>query len=155
MFYYFVFFILCLIPLFWVTLRGKDAYPFSHYPMFSNLCDIKDVEIFRIALETNDGKLVWWKSEFYRYPEIVGRKLKELYQIENDTKDVFLSLEKQRLFSEVLRLIEAEEKISEKYQSFRIVMRTAREDERKHLTIQEETVAILPFEGIKKIRCDN
>lgn len=155
MFYYFVFFILCLIPLLWVTLRGKDAFPFSHYPMFSNLSDVNNVEVYRIALETHEGKLVWWKSEFYRYPEMVGRKFKDLYQIENEGEEVFSNLERQRLLIQVLRLIEDEEKSTRQYQAFHVIKRTAYEDEQKQLIIQEETIEKFPLEGIKKIRRDN
>lgn len=151
MIFYLIFFIIILIPLLCITLRGKDAFPFSHYPMFSNLSSPNQVEVFRIALETTDGKSVWWKSEFYRYPEFVGRRLKELEQTESDGLKAFTSLDRQRYLIEVLRLIEAEEKSLDQYRAFLIVRRTVDND----VEIKDDVIERIPLEGMKKIKRDN
>lgn len=155
MIFYLIFFILLLAPLIWATARRKDAFPFSHYPMFSHLIDTDNVVVYRVALETKDGNTVWWKSGFYRYPEFVGRKLKNLYELEHEHKQLFFTLERQRLLIEVLRLIEVEAKDAEKYKAFQIVKRIARKDKHNKLKIKDETLAVIPFEEIRKIRRDN
>lgn len=151
MIFYIIFFIIILIPSLWVTLRGKDAFPFSHYPMFSNLSNPVQVEVFRIAFEKKDGEFVWWKSEFYRYPEFVGRRLKQLHQTDNDKIKAFTFLERRRYLIEVLRLVETEEKSPEQYQAFLIVRRTVNSD----FEINDVVIERIPLEGIKKIKRDN
>src|ERR1700737_744218 len=91
-------FILLLAPLLWTMVRGRDAWPFSHYPMFSHLTDLSEVEVFRAALETTNGEIVWWRSEFYRYPEFVGRSLKRIQrlEVEGGRTAALVSLERQR-----------------------------------------------------------
>lgn len=144
-------FILLPALLLWVTVSRKDAWPFSHYPMFSRLTDLSEVEVFRVALETTTGEIVWWRSEFYRYPEFVGRKLKKIQQLEGEGGSVagLASLERQRCLSEVLRLIESEAGGLDHYQAFHIVRRTVDTDD--GFTIRDQTVARIPLAGIKRI----
>jgi hypothetical protein len=128
MLFYLAFFILMLAALLTVTLAGKDFFPFSHYPMFSAPHQLNRVKVYRIALETHDGKIEWWQHEAYRYPEFIGRKLKSLYTNATSTIDnktvLLATLEKRRLLCEVLRLLELGGDQAAKYRSFRIIERT-------------------------------
>ena len=143
-----------LSALLWVTVRGKDAWPFSHYPMFSGLADIAELEVFRLALETTEGDLIWWRSEFYRYPEVVGRTLKHLQRLEGEggQSRALAGLERQRLLAAVLRLIEVEEGRSDRYRAFQVVRRTVAADDDGALKISEQTVITIPLAEIKRIR---
>ena len=147
-------FILLLALLLWVTVRGKDAWPFSHYPMFSRLTNLSEVEVFRVALETTAGEIIWWRSEFYRYPEFVGRRLKRLHQMESEggPAALFAPLERQRYLAAVLSLIEFEEGRLERYSAFHIVRRTVAAGGDDTLEIKEQTVNRIPLEGINRIR---
>lgn len=147
-------FIFVLALLLWATVRGKDAWPFSHYPMFSRLTDVSEVEVFRVALETITGEIIWWRSEFYRYPEFVGRILKRLHYMESEGGKValFASLERQRYLAAVLSLIESEEGRVEPYTAFHIVRRTIAAGGDNTLEIKEQTVTRIPLEGIHRIR---
>ena len=143
-------FIFLIGPLLWTMVRGHDAWPFSPYPMFSRLLDLNEVEVHRLALETKTGEVIWWRSEFYRFPEFVGRKLKRIYQLEGEggRAAVLALLERQRCLEEVLRLIEAEGGCLDHYQAFLIVRRSVAEG--NVLTIRDETVARIPLAGIKR-----
>ena len=145
-------FILLLTPLLWVTVRGKDAWPFSHYPMFSRLTNLNQVEVFRVALETTTGEVVWWGSEFYRYPEFVGLWLKRIQQMEGEggRSAALALLERQRCLAEVLRLMETEGGRLDQYLAFLIVRRTA--DGGNGITIRDQTVSRIPLAEIKRIR---
>src|SRR5476649_448310 len=77
--FYIVFFLIICVVLLMVTIVGKDFYPFSHYPMFSRLNHMNKVKIYRLALEAKNGEIEWWQHEAYRYPQIVGNKLYQLY----------------------------------------------------------------------------
>jgi hypothetical protein len=147
-------FILLLALLLWVTVRGQDAWPFSHYPMFSRLTDLSEIEVFRVALETTAGEITWWRSEFYRYPEFVGRMLKRLHQMESEggRAALFAPLERQRYLAAVLSLIEFEKGRVESYRAFHIVRRTVAARGDNTLEIKEQTVARIPLEGINRIR---
>lgn len=132
--------------LIWTTVKGRDAFPFSHYPMFSDLAEIEKTEVFRVALETSGGEVHWWTSEFYRYPEFVGRRLKELYRAAggDERQNAFAELEKRRCLSEVLRLIKIETGTIENLKSVRVVKRTIVEESGEFLPNDEivETVAV-------------
>lgn len=130
--------------LIWTTIRGQDVFPFSHYPMFSELGEMSNVEVFRIALETKEDRVYWWKSEFYRYPEYIGRQLQKLCQLEKeDGKTVpFVMLKKHQYLREVLRLIELEEKTIDNLNSLRIIKRTIFED-KDVLRINDEIIEVI------------
>lgn len=139
--------------LIWTTVRGRDAFPFSHYPMFSDSTDISKVEVFRIALENSNGDIYWWKSEFYRYPEFIGRQFKKLYYAEGDlTQKAFINLEKQRLLAEVVRLIELEDKTLESVRNLHIVKRRASSQQQKsgEISVKDEIIEIIPLGKIRK-----
>src|ERR1700733_3321801 len=99
-----------------VTLLRRDAWPFSRYPMFSRYRDPRQVCVICIALETPDGSLTWWRPHFYRYPDVLGRKLA--------LDDLALKL---WCVSEVLRLVQLENGLegakSEPYRAVHIVER--------------------------------
>ncbi len=145
--------VILFAPMLWAMARGKDLWPFSSYPMFSRLLSLRDVEVFRLALETTEAEVVWWRSEFYRYPELVGRRLKRIYRMEQEggrTASV-AQLERQRLLNEVLRLIDSECGGLAQYQAFRIVRRTLDPNDDDHLSIDDQLIARIPFQEIKRI----
>ena len=123
--FYVIFFLSICGMLLWVTIRRKEIYPFSYYPMYSSARNINEISVFRIALKKQDESVIWWKSEFYRYPEYVGRRLKQLCLARNyaSENDVFLQLERKRLLISVLRILENEEKDISNYKAFCIVER--------------------------------
>jgi hypothetical protein len=128
-----VFFVAAVLILmfFSVTLLRREAWPFTRYPMFSHYRDPRQVCVICIALETPDGNLTWWRPRFYRYPDIVGRKL-----VPDDP-----SL---RLWcvSEVLRLVRLEKGDSETYRAIHIV-------ERRWIgcSVQDRTLARVTVNG--------
>jgi hypothetical protein len=129
----------CILLL--VTISGMEAFPFSHYPMFSALYDAKNVKVFRIALEKRNGETVWWKSRFYRYPEQLGNKMKALYSQSgvNKTRQTFLILERDRLLLEVFRLMKQEGYNTEEYSSIHITELSVGKD----LCIIKNTIDII------------
>lgn len=143
---YIVFFIGMCSILLWVTIRQKDAFPFSWYPMYSGSHSLDKVNVFRVALQKQEGGITWWQSRFYRYPEYVGRKLQGLRQAKAGTqKEVFVLLERNRLLLEVLRLIESEEGSAKDYTAFHIVERTVN----NNLAITDRTIGIISFSELR------
>lgn len=145
MIFYIIFFIIMCVILLWVTIGRKEAWPFSWYPMYAGSHVAGKVNVIRIALQKPDGKLSWWQSRFYRYPEFTGRKLQQLRQAGNVNNTIFLHLERNRLLLEVLRLIESEEGATHPYSGFHIVERTVSD----HLEITDRTVDIVSFSELK------
>jgi len=142
---YIVFFIVLCGILLWVTIRQKDAFPFSWYPMYSGAHALSKINIVRIALQQQDGSITWWQSRFYRYPEYTGRKLQGLQRMKGTKNEVFVSLERNRLLLEVLRLIESEQGSAKDYTAFHIVERTVNDN----LVIADRTVAVVSFSELK------
>ena len=132
--------------LLWVTLRGKDAFPFSHYPMFAQTLDLQKVRITRIALELESGDIVWWQPEFLFYREVLGKQLNELYpriaQAEEDK--TLLQLEKKSLLLEAKRLIASEKGNDKPYRAFHIVECGISENFEMRRTI----IDIVPFSSL-------
>ena len=58
--------------------RQQDAWPFSHYPMFSRRIAVEDLVVFRIALENASGQVVWWQPRFFRFQDRLGARFSEL-----------------------------------------------------------------------------
>lgn len=143
-----------ILALAWATVRGKDAWPFSHYPMFSELAQVKDIVVFRLALETHEGEIIWWRSHFYRYPEQLGRILYKLDRLEREAKQppFFSSLGRQRYLGEVLRLIALEEGSSQKYRAFHIVRRTASQDGNHGVVIHDTRLSRIPIAALQRAR---
>jgi hypothetical protein len=138
----FVIFIGVVAALLFVTIRGVDAYPFSHYPMFAGRHALKNIAVIRIALEKPGGELVWWQHEANRYPEFVGRQLKAIYKtaaVSDAKTNVALALRKQKLMLEVERLLTPENK--KNYVAFHIIERTVNNT----LTITDKTVETILF----------
>ncbi len=142
-----------LAPFLWAMVRGKDYWPFSHFPMFSRPGTVKELAVFRLALETNTGAVTWWRSEFFRYPEFVGQRLRRIHQaISQGGKDAaFATLEQEFLLTEVLRLIEREEGSIDQYQAFQVVRRTVDNLDGATPIIKDDTVARIPLPTLKRI----
>jgi hypothetical protein len=123
--------------------------------MFSRLTRIGDVEVFRIALETKDYEIVWWKSGFFRYPEFVGERLRELHHARPaGGSSIFITFQRNRILSEVLRLIVSEEGNTDRYRAFHIVRRTAC-SKGLDLQIEDRIIAKIPIEEIQRIHLAN
>ena len=133
-----------------VTISGKDAWPFSSYKMFSAPLDLDQLAVFRVALELQDGELVWWRSRFYRYPEQVGKQISRLYRLQNDSPKtrVVVALETQKVLIEVARLIRQEEGGLDDYQAFHIIERKGRITHNNDITIEDKTVVRIPFHDL-------
>ena len=134
--------------LLWVTIAGKELYPFSYYPMYSTPHDLKNISVFRIAIEKKNGSIVWWRSEFYRCPEYSGRKLQQLREAKssNQGQEVFLQLEQHRLLISVLQIMEKENVNTDEYNAFHIIERTINTD----LRPVDKTIEIIPLNRLKR-----
>ena len=144
---YIIFFCIICGLLLWVTLFRKQAYPFSFYPMYSAPQSVRRISVFRLALEKKDGTVVWWQSEFYRYPEYLGRKLQQLQNSGSDDakNSVLLKREQKRLLLFALQIIEKEEGSINAYNAFRIIRRTIATD----LRPLDEIIETIPILGLK------
>lgn len=145
-FYAIFFFAICSILL-WVTVMQKEAYPFSYYPMYSSPHQVSGVSVYRIAFKKQDGTMTWWESEFYRYPEYVGRKLKQLHAINGGSveKDVLLRLEQNRLLILVLRIAKEEGIPMGNYVTLCIVERKVTTD----LKPEDEVIETIPLDNLR------
>jgi hypothetical protein len=144
---YILFFAMICSVLAWVTVSGKDVYPFSSYPMFS-AGSKPPVKVIRLALEDEHGNITWWHSRFYRYPEFAGKKLASFYQ-ENSSEKAHpaITLAKAKLLKELTRLINKEEECSD-YKAFHIIERTITEG----LQVTERTLEIIKIDAIENGR---
>jgi len=140
---YILFFAVICGVLTWVTVTGKDLYPFSSYPMFS-ACNKPPVKVIRLALEDRHGNITWWRSRFYRYPEFAGKKLVSFYQASSSEKaHPAIILAKAKLLKELTRLINIDEECSD-YKALHIIERTITES----LQITERTLEIIQIDAI-------
>lgn len=144
---YAIFFLAICAALLWVTVMQKEAYPFSYYPMYSSAHQLNDISVYRIAFKKQDGTMTWWESEFYRYPEYVGRKLKQLHVINGNLakRDVFLRLEQTRLLISVLRIAEEEGVLMDNYTTLCIVERKITTD----LGPEDDVIETIPLDNLR------
>ena len=141
-------FVVMIIGLFgFVTIKGKDLYPFSHNPMFAKPYRLNEVKIIRIALENEHHEVQWWKHKSYRYPEFIGRRLKDYHyqsiHADNHQKMV-LAFKKIKLLREVFRLIELQNQTA-CITALHIIERTVDEN----LIVREQTIEIIPLSALK------
>ncbi len=143
---YVVFFSIICLALIGVTIAGKDFWPFSHYPMFSIEQKIEDVKVLRIALEDSDGKIVWWHSKFFRYPEFTGRKLQKIYGLNIGGKklDAFINIERNKLLKAVMIHVE-EEQPERSYSAIHIIERKITGS----FKVSDKTIDIVQLEQLK------
>ena len=59
-----------------VTVRGRDAWPFSGYPMFSKPVGAREIRVYRIRLEYPGGEARWWRPHYYKFQQIFGLDFK-------------------------------------------------------------------------------
>ncbi len=139
---YYIFFIAICLVLAGVTIAGKDFWPFSHYPMFSIKQNLKDVKIWRVALEDKDGDIKWWQSTFVRYPEFTGRKLQKIYGLNMEGKklSVFINVERDKLLKAVMKQV-AHEQPESNYTAIHIIERTVADT----FKISEKTIDTIPL----------
>lgn len=128
------------------TLSKNDFFPFSHYPMFSKISKAESICIFRLKLKTTEGELRWWKPKFYRYPEVINKKLQVLYHLQSQSLGgkIFFH-EQRRILNEALQIIENEEHSLLKYEAIHIIKMTVNEN----LEIVEQTMDIIEVKPIK------
>ena len=146
-----LFFTAMVVGLVWATVSAKDSWPLSHYPMFSGLTKLEEVEVFRLALETRHGEIIWWQSHFYRYPEYIGGMLQMLDRFEREKQQPLslALLARHRYLLEVLRLIALEEGSVQDYQAFHIVRRTASQNSTQGIVLHDTTIARIPIADIQ------
>jgi len=142
----FLFVVAILGVLVWATLRESDAWPLSRYPMFSRRADPERVRVCRVALETNGGEAIWWRSRFRRYPERVGRALLQIDAGRDGSAraDAVADLATAKVLLEVQRLIRLEEGGLGRYRAIRVERRsTVREA--GGWSVHDETAARVPL----------
>ncbi|HKX28057.1 MAG TPA: hypothetical protein VJ302_10215 [Blastocatellia bacterium] len=149
-----IFFGALVAVLVWVTVSGKDAWPFSHYPMFADPANLASLLVVRLALETREGDVIWWHSRFYRYPEYVGRQLKRTYRLEETQSrfSVLAPLERRKYLVEVMRLMRLEEGSFDRYRAIHLIQRTASADPARGLVIREQSLARIPLAELRDLR---
>lgn len=142
--YVFFFIIVCLVFI-GVTIAGKDYWPFSHYPMFSAKQKIKDITVWRIALEDSEGNMDWWQSKFFRYPEFTGRKLQKIYalHIEGKKLEIFIHIERNKLLNAVMMHIMREQPECN-YSAIHIIERKVANS----FDVIDKTIDIIPIEQL-------
>jgi hypothetical protein len=59
-----------------VTIRGRDAWPFSGYPMFSKPVSAERIRVCRIRLEYPGGESRWWRPHYYKLQQTLGLEFK-------------------------------------------------------------------------------
>ncbi len=140
---YILFFVLICGVLVWVTITGKDLYPFSSYPMFS-AGNKPPLKVIRLALEDEHGNITWWRSRFYRYPEFAGKKLGGFYQANSSEKThPAIILAKVKLLKKLIKLVGKEEEYTD-YKALHIIERTITDG----LQITERTLEIIRMDTI-------
>lgn len=132
-----VFFMVLLIVLILISLLDKEAFPFSHYPMFSRLYRIDQVVIYRIAIENEKGEIKWWTSKFHKYPEKAGKKLNTLKDSQT-YQDPSLLLYRNKILFEIKRLIALEH---QNVKAIHIVERSIE----PNFSVKDKTIEIVPF----------
>lgn len=147
MVFYLIFFVVVCGILTGIAIARKDAFPFSWYPMYSAPHAPEKVKMIRLGLQAHDGAVSWWQSRFYRYPEYTGRRLLQLQKAVEKAagNNVFITLERNKLLLEVLRLIESEEGSVRGYMAFHIVERTVN----TNLEITDRTVSVVSFSELR------
>jgi len=146
--FYMVFFVIIVLVLIIVTIIGKDFYPFSHYPMFSNKHAVNNVIVYRIALEDDNGKIEWWQHEAYRYPEFIGRKLLGNYTTcaysNNAIEILAAKMQKRKLLRQVVRLVDMQNIKIKNYTAVHIIERRIN----TATQIEDKTIEVIPFNKI-------
>lgn len=106
------------------TFSERDFFPFSRYPMFSRMLNIESVRVIRLQLETVHGELIWWNPSFFRYAEIIGKKLSEIERLKGKIhSEEIILFEQKKIIAEVIRLIAVEGNPVENLKSVHIVER--------------------------------
>lgn len=128
----------------WVTVSGRDSWPLSAYPMFSGRLRMEEVEVFRVALESQAGTVEWWRPRYYRYAEEVGRQLQHLHHAvpPSPPARIAVAMAQQYLFREVLRLVRLEHGGTARWRAVHLIRRTVRPTAQGTLAVHDETVLI-------------
>ena len=141
LFFYGMVFILLL-----ATFRKTDFFPFSRYPMFSKNYSIEKIRIMRISFQDKNGDVYPWQSNFYRYPEYIGKSLRKSYDLfgKIPEKEAFWFLDLKRTLLNVIKLLEFEKMSTKDIQYIRIEEVTVKQKN----VISVLLVALIPISEI-------
>jgi hypothetical protein len=91
------------VLLVWVTVSGRDLWPFSAYPMFARPIDAEaEIVVFRLAVEQSDGSRRWWRTEDPTDQEEIGRSFANLF--DTDPRSVLATRAGRQLLARVALL---------------------------------------------------
>ena len=76
-----------LVVLLRVSIKSREYWPFSCYPMFSVKMDQSHLEIFRVALDQGDKGTCWWNPEFHRLPRAYGKAFRQSLDAQGERAD--------------------------------------------------------------------
>lgn len=147
-----VFFYCVVAALIGITLRGREAWPLSAYPMFAGRQPLAEVVVYRVAWETPTGTTEWWRPHFYRYAEQVGLQLQRWHQhrATDGSAPGAWEQESATCLREVLRLLEQEAGKPQPGRALVVVRRTVRERDDGGVSIQDETVAVHTLAALRE-----
>ncbi len=142
---------LFVITLIWVTLKGKEAWPLSCYPMFSNFMTMNDVAIFRLAMETKEGEIIWWSPRFPRYQRRIGKVLKRIHLSGRGNNTSAGMTDQYTYLVDVARLIIQEQGSIDRYQAFCIFRRSIRIDSGNQWIVNDDLIERIPMASIEQV----
>jgi hypothetical protein len=122
----------------------RDAWPFSHYPMFSGRITAEDVVVFRIAVEDSTGRVGWWRPHVFRLQDRLCTRFAELAR--HPQRAHVPSAALLELFAQTQRLILAESPGSNRWAAILFIRRRVERLDRV-FTPRDEVVARVPFPG--------
>lgn len=133
----------------WVTVTGRDAWPFSSYPMFSRRYRLAEVVVFAVAYEATDGRIDWWRPVHDRDAERVGQRLQLLAPAGHGSAvaQAARRLAVRSELARVIRLATLERGQAPAWRALHIVRRTI--DERgTAISIRDQTLDIVPMDEL-------
>ena len=116
---------LFLVPAACAGLLGRDAWPFSHYPMFAERATVADLVVFRIAIEDRAGRVRWWQPRFFRMQDQLVDRFDAI--MGSDARGAG-SPDMLPLFARTLRIMQADGPVLSDATAVLFVRRRARSD---------------------------
>ena len=135
-----------LIVHFYCIITKRDLWPFSCYPMFSKPKKVADVVCFRLAIEGQDEKRLWWQSRFKNYEQTLRRELRVVFEIPADKRppELFRKILKRILFFAGMDVD------LKNYQKIHVVRRWAEPQPGDRFEFREETVFSMSIDDLVK-----
>jgi hypothetical protein len=125
------------------VLRRRDAWPFSHYPMFCQRLAPEDLAVVRIAIEDEAGRIDWWRPRFFRLPDRLCARFEALRRVTPARGQSPALLE---FFSQTQHLIVAENPAATGRTAVLFVCRRVEWRDGAFVS-RDEVVARIPFPG--------